>query len=158
LASEAVLSTREIKLWDARTGQERATLSASGSGPPLAFSPDGRTLAGASGAAGEPGEVKLWDARTGQERAALNGHTGPVSALVFRLDGKPLASGSADKTIKLWDAHTGEERATLQAGAPVIYLVFSPDSRTLANVNRAEIKLWDGWSGQERATLTGHTG
>jgi len=64
----------------------------------VAFSPDGKRLASASG----DNTVKLWDADTGAELFTLKGHTEAVYSLAFGPDGNTLATVSHDKTI-LWD-------------------------------------------------------
>ena len=66
----------------------------------VAFSPDGKTLASATG-----GEHDQTLGRgTGKERAALEGRTlGTMLSVAFSPDGKTLAAGAWDTTIKLWD-------------------------------------------------------
>jgi WD40 repeat protein len=77
----------------------------------VAFSPDGRLLAGG----GEDNKVRLWDPATGQRIGILSGHTERVGSVAFSPDGRLLASGSDDKTVRLWDPATGQPLRTLTA-------------------------------------------
>ncbi len=68
----------QVRLVDAATGKERATLQQPGGGASngLAFSPDGKTLAGAGAKPGggkTPGLVRLWDVDTGKEKDTWRG-------------------------------------------------------------------------------------
>jgi WD40 repeat protein len=148
-----------IILWDVATGKRRATLKMAGAAP-LAFSPDGKTLA----AGGWP-DITLWDVATGKVKATLKGHTAFVRCVAFSPDGKTLASGAdsktvsfslaADTTIKLWDVGTGKERATLKGHtAPVYSVAFSPDGKTLTSGSWDKtIRLWEAATGKEKKAL-----
>ena len=74
----------------------------------VSFSPDGNTLASASGR-----EIRLWDATTGSPLRTLTGHTSSVWSVSFSPDGNTLASASWDDTVRLWDATTGSPLRTL---------------------------------------------
>jgi WD40 repeat protein/serine/threonine protein kinase len=107
----AVLGDSRLKHWGGVTG--------------LAFSPDGRTLASASG----DGSVKLWDAATGQTRRTFRRHKGGVSAVAYSPDGKTLADGG-NLEIILRDLATGAERWRASFGCACV--AFSPDGKALA--------------------------
>jgi hypothetical protein len=66
----------------------------------VAFSPDGKRIASASG----DGTVKLWDVATGRETATFTEHKGSVRTVAFSPDGARVVSGGFDNTVKVWDA------------------------------------------------------
>jgi WD40 repeat protein len=90
----------------------------------------------------------------------LEGHSGPVRAVVFSPDGKTVASASGDKTVKLWDAGTGTEQHTLRGHSDLVTaVVFSPlDGKTVASASGDKtVKLWDAGTGTEQHTFRGHS-
>jgi WD40 repeat protein/thiol-disulfide isomerase/thioredoxin len=147
----------EVKVWDAKTGQDLFTLQGHpGPVKSVCFSPDGRRLVGISGGYYDKqhGEVKVWDAQTGQELLTFKGYT----SVCFSPDSRRLAGASSDKTAKVWDAQTGQELLTLRGhtGA-VLGVCFSPDGTrlTTASADRT-VKVWDAQAGKETLTLKGH--
>ena len=123
-----------MKLWDVTTRKELATLKGPGYEvpSPLAFAPDGKTLATGS----EDRTAKLWDITTGKELATLKGHTDYVSSVAFAPDGKTLATGSYDQTVKLWDVRTGKELATLKRQYNLGFLGVAKDLEKAAKLYR----------------------
>jgi len=64
----------------------------------MAFRPDGRLLAVATG----DGRVPLWDPATGENLRTMSGAAGSANALAFRPDGRLLATGTGDGVVKIW--------------------------------------------------------
>jgi WD40 repeat protein/DNA-binding SARP family transcriptional activator len=95
----------------------------------LAFSPDGKWLAGIA----EKHSADIWDASTGKILHSLTGHTQDVFCITFSPDGQLVATGSIDNTVKIWDAANGKELTTLTGFSSTVEVVrFSSDGKQLA--------------------------
>jgi WD40 repeat protein/serine/threonine protein kinase len=151
---------KDVWLWDLNTQKPLATLSQQG-GTYLAFSPDGRTLAG-GGARGGIGHgwfdwITLWDVATKERRVRLSQHD-MVLGLAFSPDGRTLFSGCwGDGVLRRWDVKTGELIIPSRGHAsPVMSVAITPDGRTVASLEREGVlKLWDLVTGKEPITLQG---
>jgi WD40 repeat protein/serine/threonine protein kinase/tetratricopeptide (TPR) repeat protein len=119
----------------------------------IAVSPDGQTIAVASG----DGAVWMFDFPGGHPLRIIRGHQGPVRAIAFSPSGKILASASEDKTVRLWDAQAGFPIATLIGhSVGVVSLSFSPDGHLLASADRDSVRLWAMGAETPVTALLGH--
>jgi WD40 repeat protein len=127
----------------------------------LAFSPDGKLLAGAAYATriadvDHAKGVWVWEAATGKRVSLLKGHTSWLNEVTFCPDGKRLASASQDGTARVWDAATGRELLTFRGHKEyVACLAFSPDGKRIASAVRDDVKVWDAATGEVLLELDG---
>ncbi len=136
-----------VGLWNADTGEHLHTLSASS---PLAFSPDGRTLASSSGSG-----LTLWDVATGENIKTLR--VDARISVTFSPDGRTLVGAGSDGAIRFWDVKTGEHLRTIEGHiVPSETLGFSPDGQMLASggYHSDGPSLWDAATGRHLRTLT----
>jgi WD40 repeat protein len=129
-----------VRLWEAQTGKERATLGEHGGLVfSVAYSRDGKSLA----SAGDDGTAKIWDVAT--HKAHTLPHLGPVRGVAFSPDGQRLASAGAEGTVRLWDVVTRQEILTLKGVAgPFSSVAFSPDGKRLAAAStQGIVQVWD---------------
>jgi hypothetical protein len=125
----------------------------------LAFSPDGKRLAAASGLPGKSGELRLYDLPAGNALPGpprlIAAHADVVYGLAFSPDGSLVGSAGYDRLVKLWDAATGKEVRTLKDHSDTVYgLAFHPGGKLLATAaaDRA-VKVWDVASGRRLYSL-----
>jgi WD40 repeat protein len=147
---------RGATVWDIATGAE-VTRIAMGTGhdsKALAYSPDGRWLAGTSA---DQKTVSLWEAQTYQLAAQFPGHADRIRSLAFSPDGRMLASTSSDRTVRVWDVTTGQCQVLRGQTDEVFAAAFHPDGKRLATAGRDQaVWLWDLARGEEVARLPGH--
>jgi hypothetical protein len=128
-----------LKLWDPKTGKERATLKGHESElTAVAFSPKGSLLASGDTNA----VIKLWNAQTATELTTVESDQKDVLCLAFHRDGKLLASGSKDGTICLWELKNNKAltlKTTLKSSIQVRSIAFSPDGTALAGGGQPEL-------------------
>jgi WD40 repeat protein/serine/threonine protein kinase len=139
--------TRGIaQLWDVTTGKPH--------GPPLqhpkelhavAFSPDGKLLAAASG-----NTVQLWDPTTGKPHGQLMHHPHTVRLVAFSPAGELLATAqSGGGVVRLWRTATGLPHGQpMQVRRWATDLKFSPDGKLLATATVGwTVQMWESATG-----------
>jgi WD40 repeat protein/serine/threonine protein kinase len=147
-----------VGITDVATGKEVASFHTAGGWAEkraLAYSPDGRWLAGT----GEDSrDIGIWDAQTYKLSTRLVGHKAAVSSVAFNRDGRRLVSAGQHGEVLLWDLATGVSRPLSGHTGEVFAAVFHPDGTRVASAGRDRaILLWDVATGEEVARLQGHT-
>jgi hypothetical protein len=144
--SQSGAPTNEVRIWDVAAGKPRWQLVRPDWLMALAFSPDGKLLAG-----GEiHGPVTLWDAATGRELCQLKPPSMCVTSLVaFSPDGRLVATAGhrhgPPVTVRVWEVATGTVRQEFTAHQGFVgALAFSPDGKSLATgAADSSVLLWD---------------
>jgi WD40 repeat protein len=144
-----------IRLWDLAANKElpQMILGRQRIVSKLVFAPDGKQLAGISGA-----QVRLWDVTTGKRTRLYEGHDNQILAVAFSGDGQRLATAAADSTVRVWESGSEEELKKFTINDQQFSAVaFSPDGKSLlAGGSTNAVHVWDLASGQEKQLLEGH--
>jgi WD40 repeat protein len=136
-----------VRLWDVASGTVLRTIKESTGH--VAFSPDGKTLAGEN----NNGSITIWEISTGRPIRTIEGDLS-LRTLAFSPDGKTLASGEGDGVIRLWQVSTGKELRVLKGHANAVHsVVFNSVGKALASTIGETIKLWGGSTGSESRAL-----
>ena len=143
-----------LRFWDPDAGKERSRFL----WPDImlykvAFTPDGKTLAGAGRSIG------LYDLESKKIRATLQEQQKIIRAFTLSSDGKTLATtvGLEAREVALWDVAAGEFKGRLslvKALDKPRAAAFSPDGKTLVVVGESpSVFFFDVASGEEWARL-----
>jgi WD40 repeat protein/serine/threonine protein kinase len=146
-----------VSLLDATTGKPMGSLYTGDGeartdlvGRSLAFSPDGKFLAGGGGFP----SVYVWNI----ERDTGIVLTHPfVEALAFSPDGRRLISAGPSEgagSVRVWDPHTGRQVGSIKRLPEVTDLAFSPDGTRIATSSTdGTLGLWDATTLEQLMTL-----
>jgi WD40 repeat protein len=125
-----------MEIFDLATNKAVQALNAPGAVDTLAFSADGKHLAGVlHKKAGGPPEIVVWELADTKGALVYRGLLGPASALAFSPDRSWIAAACADGLVRLWNLTDG--KGTLRTlggfrGKKVLCLAWSPDGKRLA--------------------------
>ena len=158
----AFLSDRTVQLYDTATGKELHRLAEGPArppeaanranairfldyplynpdAPPLAFAPDGKTLAVVSG----ENAVRLWNTTTGKPLPWPSGHSGVVVELAVSADGKTVVTCGTDGMLRRWERATGKQLGEAAIPGDGYAGTLSPTGRLLACVDETTVRVWD---------------
>lgn len=161
-AAVAVSGYHEVTLWKTADGTlDRRLQGLAERVHEIAYSPDGKWLATASGDPGQFGSLKLWIAEPnggGKLVRDLLETSDSVFAVTFSPDSKLVAAAGADRAIRIWEVETGKQLALIEDHADwILDLAFSPDGKRLASASRDKTsKVFDVEKKESLVTFPGH--
>ena len=129
-----------IRLWNAKTGKQTRTIEEWSDS--LTYFPDGKTIG-----VGQGGTIVLLNANTGDVSQGLPAHKDGIHSLIFSLDGSTAVSSSWDGTTRVWNVET-LSFITIEGHFNFERIALSPNGKTVAVVNAANIFLYNALNGQ----------
>jgi WD40 repeat protein len=142
--------TAKVSVRDFANGSERASLTTSGVNViRLAFSRDGKMLAGAGARVGSrnEGSALFWNTASWTEAGKLP-LTGVMKPATFTLspDGARFAMGTTEGSVQFWEAATRKPKGSIKAhNGSILSVSFAPDGKTLATTSFGDdtVKIWE---------------
>jgi WD40 repeat protein/tetratricopeptide (TPR) repeat protein/predicted Ser/Thr protein kinase len=145
---------RNLRLFDAATGEPAAESTLAAGVAAIAFSSDSRRLALACA----DGKIRLWDVAADRELAAWDCSGGALLFVAFG-PGDLLVTLTNERVIQIWDVATRTERQRIEPGVPPLgeanprVLALSPDGKSLALSWNRSVRIFDASTGRQRAVL-----
>ena len=136
-----------IDLFDVSTGEHVRQLV----GPrrpfeSVAFSPDGKTLAGTGG---HDSTLHLWEVATGREIIPAKGHQAPVWSVAAAPDNRTVATAGADDTVRVWDMRTAKQLCQFK-GSRAWFSRNGMTLLTLAGGDEPTLNVWSVAAGKQQ--------
>ncbi len=150
------LSDKNIRMWDANTGECLKTIKSGHTGEVdiLSYSPSGKYFISASSGT-RP--IKIWDVSTGKYIKILREHN-RFKSVIYSPDGKYIVSSTGLGSIQIWEASTGVCLKILKKRLGFISsIAFSPDGqRIIGDSFDNIIDMIDVKTGKSIQTFKGH--
>ena len=139
----------DVRLFQVGTNRLVRTWKTGAAVEKVAFSPDGKQLAAASGKA-----ALLYDVAGGKLQQRLQ-HSGAVLAAAYAGGGRYLVTGSADRSTRIWDAASGELLHTIAGSAAQQTIAVSTDGSLFAVLSQGQAAagVYDSATGDNVATV-----
>jgi WD40 repeat protein/regulator of sirC expression with transglutaminase-like and TPR domain len=147
-----------VAVWDILNSRQVQTLTGDDLSEirGLAYSPDGKQIAGADYLGGL---VHVWDVVSGEKKFTLAAAQ-TTCCVAYSPDGRRLAAVAYDSNVHLWDSETGQEVAILRPDVPAVgsigltpKVAFSSDGSKIAvNSWTGMVTVWD--AGDKWATIS----
>jgi WD40 repeat protein len=143
LASGSIDS--QIFLWDVQTRQRTILAGVVAPVYSLAYSPDGRRLAAATGTA-----ITLWDTSNFSENPVLlTGHASSVYALAWSPDNQQIASGDGGRWVFIWDINLNQRVNSYRDHTDLINaLAWSRQGLLASGSRNGELYFWNTNTGE----------
>jgi WD40 repeat protein len=138
----------EVQVFDARSGREIHRFNLWTNAHVVAYSPNGRQLAGA----GKGHTIRLWDLDTERESVPIPGHRTAVRSIAFSPDGSTLASVDLEGNLIFWNtaSHRDMRRVVDPERTTFRSVAFAPDGKSVAAVSIAgPSRVWEVGTGRE---------
>jgi WD40 repeat protein len=136
-----------VRLWEVRTGKERARFPAQeDSIMQVAFTPEGTRVV----ATGFYQPVIVSEVPSGKQLREFRTRN-PVGSFALSANGHWLAASDDDQTMSLYSFESGRKRYTLRTQGDNYHgFWFSPDSRSLLTVESQRVCCWEVATGKQR--------